>query len=173
MNPSTTASNTTTRPTRLTIGDYAGKVLGIQVLPFGDRPVIFTAIGVALPGAPENAPLHRVTHAVRMNNPDALRIGLSELRLGFPNILGHLSDKDVIKAMNRKAVLDRAVTVSIVPQLKNGIQVKLDNGEPAYNVRLRSVEAITDDTLDTILDKLTAPKPAAPESDPFHEPDHS
>ncbi len=133
---------------RLPMGDYPATVKDVRVIPFGDRPVIFTTLVTD-----DN---RQITHAVRLHNPDALRIGLNELRLGFPNILGTMKDIDLMKAMNRGLIIGHKVTASVQPQVKQGITVKLDNGETAYNIRLYAIEKMTDETLEGALSGLLA-----------------
>lgn len=132
--------------TRLSMGEYETTVSAIKVLPFGDRPVIFTTLTT------EDG--RQITHAVRMYSGDAYRIGLQELRTGFPNQLGNLDADGIVVAMNRGVVLNHRVKAAIVPQMKNGIPVKLDNGEPAYNVKLYAIEAMSEETLRAALARL-------------------
>jgi len=134
---------------RLAMGDYPATVKDVRVIPFGDRPVIFTTL--------VTDDSKQITHAVRLHNPDALRIGLNELRLGFPNILGIIPDNiALIKAMNRGVIIGHKVLASVQPQVKQGITVKLDNGETAYNIRLYAIEKMTDETLDNALGSILA-----------------
>lgn len=153
---------------RITTGEYRGKVTNIIVIPFGDRPVIFTTIGLTVGD-------RHVTHAVRLHNLDAMRIGLNELRSGFPNKLGALDDKSLIKALKNGLIKDDEVIALVVPQMKNNLPVKLDNGDAAYNIRLRSVEPMSDDVLEASLDRIVAnaqaeaakKAEAAGQTDPF------
>lgn len=137
---------------RIAVGEYHGTVSNTIVIPFGDRPVIFTTIKLADD--------KHVTHAVRLHSPDAKRIGLNELRSGFPEQLAAFDDREVIKAVNRGLIKGLPVVAAVVPQLKNGVPVKLDNGEAAYNVRLRSVAPMSDDALDAALDRIETHVPA-------------
>ena len=143
------SSSASSTQSRIATGEYPGKVTNTIVIPFGDRPVIFTTI--ALTGGDRH-----VTHAVRLHNLDAMRIGLNELRSGFPNKLGALDDKSLIRALKNGVIKNDDVIALVVPQMKNNIPVKLDNGEAAYNIRLRSVEPMSDDVLDASLERVLA-----------------
>lgn len=134
--------------TRLAMGTYPATVKDVRVIPFGDRPVIFTTL-VTDDG-------HQITHAVRLHNADAMRIGMNELRTGFPNQLGNLSNIDLLKAMNRATIIGQKVTAAVVPQVKNGLPVRLDSGEQAYNIRLYPVEKASDETLEAAFANILA-----------------
>jgi hypothetical protein len=140
---------------RIAMGEYHGTVSNTVVIPFGDRPVIFTTIKLDGPGE------RHVTHAVRLHNADAKRIGINELRSGFPEQLAKCdSDLAVIKAVNRGVLKGLPVIAAVVPQLKKGIPVRLDNGEAAYNIRLRSIVPMSDEALEAALDRIVTDTPA-------------
>lgn len=145
MLTNTSVATPTTSP-RIKTGEYPGKVTNIIVIPFGDRPVIFTTINVGMD--------QHVTHAVRLHNLDAARIGLNELRSGFPNKLGALDDKSLIRALKNLVIKGDDVVALVVPQLDKGIPVRLKNGEIAYNIRLRSTQPMSDAVLDSALDRV-------------------
>lgn len=135
------------------LGEFKGAVSLISVIPSSTKPAIFTRIDLpAVPageGRPE-VPAEQVTHAVRMVNPQSIRIGLDEIRGAFTELVGK-SDEEVLVALMSQtdSFVGRTVTVSIEPQLDKATRapVRGTNGEAYYNVRLRSglrnVEAAT------------------------------
>lgn len=127
------------------IEEYAATVVATKVNLIGDRPVIFTTLKTK-----ENLSF---THAVRLHHPQARRIGMDELRTGFPR-LAVSDDREIVKTLASGGIDGEEVTVLIVPQMHNGIPVKLKSGEEAYNVRLRSTAPMTDDLIDQLMDKL-------------------
>ncbi len=147
-------------------GDYRGRVTLISTILTGDRPVIFTRITL------EDG--KHVTHAVRLKGDDpvktaaAIRIGLNDLRTGFPNKLALLSDRDLILAMKDEVILNDEVIASIVPQMKNNLPVKLENGQNAYNVKLRPATKMENTVATSLIDSLLAPTTSAA-TDPFAE----
>jgi len=125
-------------------GVFAAIVNLISVLPFGERPVIFTRLKVK-DGTAE------YTHAIRLNNASSMRIGLTELRGAFPKELGPLNDEQVIIELMTKTKLfvDRELEISIEPQINKEGKVAKDpkTGAEYFNVRLRSnVHDIDPDT---------------------------
>lgn len=149
-------------------GEYKGKVTLISVILTGDRPVIFTRVELLekqdgdINSTKWDKVLNtHVTHAVRLKGDDpvksaqSLRIGLNELRSAFPNELALLDNKALIIAMKNNTVLGHDVHCSVVPQLnENNMQVVLENGEKAFNVRLRSAIPMSDEVSDKLIDAL-------------------
>lgn len=155
------------------VGDYHGIVTLFSIILTGNRPVIFTRINRIQPveGQPDrdfDITNEHTTHAVRLHDPEALRIGLGELKTAFPNDLAVLTDREcLIKlAKEPRLLVGRRVGFAIQHQMKAGIpQKNKDTGEHYFNVRLRAVEAMTDTTATTLIDSLLTHIPK--EADPF------
>lgn len=165
------------------VGEYLGIVTLFSIILTGNRPVIFTRINriaevddeVLLnrredsPDAPafDTLPEH-TTHAVRLHDAEALRIGLGELKTAFPNDLATLTDREcLIKlAKEPKLLVGRQVDFAVQHQMKKGIMQRDPNtNEPYFNVRLRAVETMTDNTATTLIDNLLTHTPD--KDDPF------
>lgn len=168
-------SSTTSTPSSLPSkvqnapGDYNGKVSKVTVLLATDRPVIFTTVTLT-----DN---HYVTHAVRLagdnaaKSAQARKIGLNELRSAFPNILGTLSDIELIDALDEGRILDQPVHVTIVQQLDNNQPKRLKKvdgslGDILYNVRLRSAAPMSKEVRHALFNKAVTIAPTAA-SNPF------
>lgn len=164
------------------VGDYHGIVTLFSIILTGNRPVIFTRINRLVevddevllyrrecdPESPayETANEH-TTHAVRLHDPEALRIGLGELKTAFPNDLATLSDEECLLelATNKTLLIGKRVDFSIQRQMKKGIVQKGEDGTPYFNVRLRAVEEMTTDTAKALIDNLLTHTPD--KDDPF------
>lgn len=137
-------------------GIFSMIVEAILISLSSTRPVIFTRL-VPKPGD-KDAPEH-VTHAIRLDNPDSTRIGFDELRSAFPQTLGHLDDEQLLTTLIERTDDFKNCTaeVSIEAQLKNGVPVKGPQGQPYFNIRLRSaVRNLDHDAANTIAKRLLA-----------------
>lgn len=166
------------------VGEYLGIVTLFSIILTGNRPVIFTRINRVAevddeillnrrqdnPSAPyfDTLPEH-TTHAVRLHDAEALRIGLGELKTAFPNDLATLSDEECLLklATNKTLLIGKRVDFSIQHQMKKGIIQKGEDGTPYFNVRLRAVEEMTEGTAKALIANLTSHVPAA--DDPFKQ----
>lgn len=121
------------------MGEFLATILSISINISEDRPAVVTRIVLAR-GDDIKPATEKVTHIVRLNNPDSLRIGFDELRSAFPAELAALNDEDLLTHLIEKTdtFAGKKVNVGIEPQIKNGIVQKSNNGTPYFNVRLRS-----------------------------------
>lgn len=116
-------------------GEFACKVIDVLVSISDTKPAIFTRC-IADPAKP----LEVITHTVRLDNAASLRIGLDELRSAFPAELHNLDTEQVLTKLMTETTsfVGKDVRVSVEPQLKNNVQVRGPQGQPYFNVRLRS-----------------------------------
>ena len=121
------------------VGEFLATILSIAINISEDRPAVVTRIVLAQDGDIKSA-TEKVTHIVRLNNPDSLRIGFDELRSAFPNELASLGDEDLLTHLIEKTdtFTGKKVSVGIENQVKSGIVQKNAYGVPYFNVRLRS-----------------------------------
>lgn len=120
-------------------GEFLATILSISINISDDRPAVVTRIVLAQDTAISDQTI-KVTHIVRLNNPDSLRIGFDELRSAFPAELAALNDEDLLSHLIEKtdSFAGKKVNVGVEHQVKNGIVQKAPNGTPYFNVRLRS-----------------------------------
>lgn len=118
-------------------GEFLALIASLVINISAERPAVMTRLEIRRPGATTN---DIITHTVRLNNADSLRIGFDELRSAFPNELSALNDEDLLTTLIEKTddFVGKQVQVGIETQVKNGIVQKAANGTPYYNVRLRS-----------------------------------
>lgn len=121
-------------------GEYKGMVVGITINPVGNKPVIFTRLMTNASKEEGRMQPEYVTHAIRLNNLDSVRIGFDELRTAFPQQLATLDDEALLTFLMEKTdeLLTKTVTFAIEPQLRNGVQVVGPKGQKYFNIRLRS-----------------------------------
>lgn len=115
-------------------GQFNGTIKDL-IVNIGSKPALFTRINIGTSAAPE-----LVTHRVLLDNPTNTRIGLDEIRSAFPTKLGTLNDTELLTTLMSKTseFEGSAVTVAVEAQMKNGVQVRGEQGQPYFNVRLRS-----------------------------------
>lgn len=118
-------------------------VLEVSFLPSAERPAIITRLET------EDKDVGRISHMVRLHNVKSARIGLDELKAAFPtNLADARTNNDVLMKLITKSkdFIGQKVRVAIEPQLDGGRVKKSDNGEPLYNIRLRSNTHDLDET---------------------------
>jgi hypothetical protein len=99
------------------------------------------------------------THVTRLNMPRNRQIGLSEIASAFPKLCGDGSEKATMLSLiqNTSKFEGSEIHFSVVPQLDKAtkIQVRSENGDPYFNVRLRSGARDLDEaTALSLLDNL-------------------
>lgn len=143
-----------------TIGqDYEGQLDLISYSPYGENPILFlllssiVTVEEEVPSVEEgDEPIVKIhqfmvkgSHATRLGNEDAKRIGLTEIANAFPT---HFKDVDISDPDNILAVLlsktsdieGSPLRWSCEAQIdrNTGIPAKSESGVPYFNIRLRS-----------------------------------
>lgn len=134
------------------IGEFNASVIAISINISEDRPAVLTRLNIGSKEKPE-----AITHIVRLNNPDSLRIGFDELRGAFPTQLAALTDEDLLTHLIEKTdeFAGKTIQVGVEHQLKNGIVQKNNAGVAYFNVRLRSaVRNMSKDAASTLARRM-------------------